>query len=136
MGKYQRSHKAEMIKVTKAPMWLSSGDKLICSYKKDASGKIREVTTVAYCILVGDSWITIVYYDSTHGGVLHRHVTVSMDNKSDIPTTEGVKRTGSQNQLLTWANKDLRKNYLVYRKSFLKRSRDYLKKNNIDTSSL
>ncbi len=129
-----RPEVVELIDVTKAPMWLSPGDKLICSYKRDKSRNIREITTVAYCILVGEDWETVVYYDSVHGGILHRHVTVSMENKSNIPTTEGVKKTGSQNQLLAWANKDLRKNYLAYRSGFLKRSREYLKKNGIDIS--
>ncbi len=104
-------------------MQLGEEDKIISVHKHDNSREIHEVTSVSYSVKIREEWVTIVYYDSYHDQVLHRHTTNSYQDRSDVVTTDGVRRRGSQRKLLTWANKDLRENYVVYKEKFLKRSK-------------
>lgn len=110
------------------PLSFESGlttDRLTYSYRRDQTGKVTEVTTVTYDILVEGDWITIVYYDSTHDpkeSYLHKHIRVALQNPSDTPTLEGVKRRGNPSIWLTWAINDIKNNFQIYKKNFLKRS--------------
>mgnify|MGYP001593228365 CR=1 FL=1 len=99
---------------------LTETDKIIWIYKRNESGVVVEVTCVGYEILLGNDWITIIYYDSFHGGLLHRHMRISLEDDSDVVSESGVKRSGSQKELLTWAMKNLRTRYLEYKRSFIK----------------
>lgn len=87
---------------------------------------IVEITCVSYDIFVANSWKTIIYYDDTHDGILHRHEIISIDDKKGKVITAGVKQKGGRKKLLDWAIKDLTKNYSFYKKEFLKRNNDLL----------
>ena len=102
---------------------LTEVDRLTKIYKLDQSGEISEITCVSLEIRIKEEWVTIVYYDSFHNGLLHRHVTLSMTDRSDSPTTEGVRKNGTQRELLTWAIKDIVQNYFYYKRRFFKRSK-------------
>ena len=102
---------------------LTEVDKLTKIYKVDKHGKIYEITCVSLEIRINKEWITIVYYDSFHDGSLHKHVTVSMADRSDSPTTDGVRKKGTQRKLLTWAIKDITTNYFYYKRNFFRRSK-------------
>lgn len=105
------------------PIQLTEVDRIGCVYKVDKRGTVREITCVSCEILVRQEWITIVYYDSYHNDKLHRHVRVSLENKSDDATTDNVRSRGSQHRLLTWAMRDLTDKYLYYKRNFFKRSK-------------
>lgn len=101
---------------------LTEHDRIKYSYKKDRTGKFLEVTNVSYEIKVKNQWITIVRYDSSHG-YLHRYTKISLSNESEITGTDRVIKRGDHHRWLTWALKDLRKNFIEYRRLFFKRSK-------------
>lgn len=102
---------------------LTETDRLIKVYKKDKGGNIYEITCVSLDIKIQGEWVTVIYYDNFHDGMLHRHLRVSISDGSDAPTTIGVKKNGSQNRLLAWAIKDITANYHNYKRNFFKRSK-------------
>ena len=105
---------------------LSDTDRITYVFKyqkfKSKSIKVIEVTSVTYEIITDNKWMTIIYYDSTHGN-LHRHIRISLINTSDTVTTKGVKKKGDHASWLKWAIKDLQNRYVYYKKEFLKRSK-------------
>lgn len=101
---------------------LTEQDRITYSYKKDDRGKYIEVTNVSYEGRIRDEWITIVRYDSSHG-YLHRHTRISLSNESETTHTNRVIKRGSHHKWLTWAIKDLRANFVDYRRLFFKRSK-------------
>lgn len=102
---------------------LTEVDRLTKIYKANKDGEISEITCVSLEIKINNEWITIIYYDSFHNGSLHKHVTVSMVDRSDSPTTDGVRKKGTQRKLLTWAIKDITINYFYYKRNFFRRSK-------------
>ena len=102
---------------------LTEVDGLTKIYKTNRDGEIYEITCVSLEIKINNEWITIIYYDSFHNGLLHKHVTVSMADRSDSPTTDGVRKKGTQRKLLTWAIKDITANYFYYKRNFFRRSK-------------
>lgn len=119
--KSQELHK-ELIK-NEETFPLTEIDRLTKIYKVNKDGKISEITCASLEIKINKEWITIVYYDSFHSGLLHKHVTVSMVDRSDSPTTDGVRKKGTQRKLLTWAIKDITTNYFYYKRNFFRRSK-------------
>ena len=117
-----RKIKEEKNKTVTHQFYLSDSDRIIYSYEIDQKGVIQKVVDVSYDININSQWITIVRYDSKHG-FLHRHMRVSLDNLSDTPTTIGVRKRGKPHGWLTWARKDVSKNFLNYRTGFFKRSK-------------
>lgn len=111
---------------------LTETDRITWIYKKNRKNIIKEVTCVSYDILIRDNWVTIIYYDSYHGGILHRHMRITIDKAGDIISETGVKKKGSPNRLLTWAMKELRSRYFEYRRNFIKRNRQKIKELRID----
>lgn len=99
---------------------LTEVDREIYSYEIDNQGIIQKVVDVSYDIYIDNHWITIVRYDSEHG-FLHRHTRVSLEYLYDTPTTGGVIKRGGPQTWLTWARKDISKNYLNYRVGFFRR---------------
>ncbi len=97
-------------------------DRVIYCYEIDGEKTIQKVVDVSYDVYVNNQWVTIVRYDSKHG-FLHRHMRVSLENISDTPTTGGVIKRGKPQTWLTWARKDVSKNFLNYRVGFFKRSK-------------
>ena len=102
---------------------LTEVDRLTKIYKVNKDGAISEITCVSLEIKINKEWVTIVYYDSFHSGSLHKHITVSMVDRSDSPTTDGVRKKGIQRKLLTWAIKDIITNYFYYKRNFFRRSK-------------
>lgn len=106
---------------------LSDSDRItyVFKYQRYNRKKIEiiEVVTVSYEIYYENSWMTIIYYDSTHG-FLHRHIRISVRNTGDTVTDEGVKHKGDHARWLKWAINDLQNRFVYYRKEFLKRSKE------------
>lgn len=92
---------------------------------------VAEVTCVSYDVLLENEWVTVIYYDSHHGGILHRHEDHNLDKNTDLVSGERVKKKGSQKQLLTWAIRDLTKNYLTYKNKFLRINKKYIQNKEI-----
>ena len=101
---------------------LTEQDRITYSYKIDDRGKYLEVTNTSYEARVENQWITIVRYDSSHG-YLHRHTRISLSNETEITSTDRVVKRGDHHNWLTWAIKDLRANFVDYRRLFFKRSK-------------
>lgn len=103
-----------------ATIILTPEDQIIYIYECDENNKTTEVVNVSYQISIEDRWITIIRFDSEHG-YLHRHRKVSIDNEIEVVSTAGVVKRGGPRHWLTWAVEHLKKNYLDYRKNFLKK---------------
>lgn len=88
--------------------------------------KILEITCVSYEILIGEDWKTIVYYDDSHDGLMHKHVMISIDDKKGEVSDENIKQKGGRKQLMGWAIKELTKNSDNYKRHFLKRNKKLL----------
>ena len=101
---------------------LTDEDRITYLYKRGSDGEIIEVTNVSHDTKIGEEWITIVRYDSSHGE-LHRHIRVSLQDEKDTPTTIGVKKKGSHDNWLTWAINDIKQRFEDYKRGFLKRSK-------------
>lgn len=102
---------------------LTEVDRLTKIYRANKDGEIVEITCVSLEIKINNEWVTIVYYDNFHSGLLHKHITVSMTDRSDSPTTDGVRKKGTQRKLLTWAIKDITTDYFYYKRNFFRRSK-------------
>lgn len=102
---------------------LTEVDRLTKIYKFDTNNQILEITCVSLEIKIKNEWVTIVYFDSFHSGSLHKHVTVSMEDRSDSPTTDGVRKKGTQKTLLTWAINNIVTNYFYYKRNFFRKSK-------------
>ncbi|MFZ5933188.1 MAG: DUF7718 family protein [Patescibacteria group bacterium] len=109
-------------KIVTHRFYLSESDRLTYSYELDKKREISKVVNVSLEVCIDDKWVTIVRYDSEHG-YLHRHMRVSLDNPSDTPTTIGVRKKGNPHNWLTWARKDISKNFINYRTGFFRRSK-------------
>lgn len=111
---------------------LTETDRISYVYQASEDDTVVEVTCVSYELLVADKWYTAVYYDNCHGGILHRHVQLSIEKNLDMPNIYGVKQKGTSKELLTWANNDLRRRYPNYRTGFFRKNRQYIKDHRID----
>jgi len=109
---------------------LSENNKLIYIYKVKPTGKVIEVISVSLNIKVSKKWETIIYYDSTHG-YMHRHRRIDLTTDDYIVDREGVRQRGTRRRLLRWAIEDLKKNYIYYKRSFIKNNKIYLNRKNI-----
>ncbi len=101
---------------------LSPTDKIVWVYKTNKAFKVKEITTVSYVTTVGNNDYTVIYYDNSHGGVMHSHLRTSIQDSSDSPMILRVSKKGNQGNLLHWAIKDIMNNWYYYRKKFLLRS--------------
>ena len=102
-------------------IYLSESDRITRVSVVDGNRKILEITNVSYEIKIGDEWMTIIRYDSSHG-FLHRHTRFSLDDSVEVVERENVKQKGSPDNWYTWAIEDIKHRFLVYRASFTKRS--------------
>lgn len=100
---------------------LSETERIRYVYSLNKQNRITNIVSVVYDLLIKEEWVTVIYYDSEHGS-LHRHETISFEDRSDIVTEENVKKKGTKKMLLTWAIKDIQTRYIYYKKLFLKRS--------------
>lgn len=101
---------------------LADTERLKYVYVRNLRGIIINIICVAYDMQINNEWITIIYYDSEHGS-LHRHETISFENRDDLVTEDKVKKKGTAEDWLTWAINDIIRKYTYYRKHFLKRSK-------------
>jgi len=105
---------------------LSDTDSLMWVYKyiklKNLKIAVTEITSVSYITIIGNRIYTVVYYDSVHNGILHCHIANSINDPSDSPIPLSVRKRGNQKKLLTWAIRDIKNNFYIYRKKFYKRS--------------
>lgn len=101
---------------------LSETDKI--TYTKGVNDKniIIEVINVSYEVNINDQWVSIWRYDSEHG-YLHCHMRISLQNSSETVTNVHVIKKGTPHTWFTWAINDIKKNYLNYRKGFMRRSK-------------
>lgn len=106
---------------------LSDNNKIIYVYNDDLKTKQTEIVSVSLNIKILDNWVTILYYDNHHEGLLHRHNKISYNNEANIVDNEGVKKKGDWKKLLHWAIEDIKNNYIYYKKKFLYRNRFLLK---------
>ncbi len=100
---------------------LSEIERIRYTYTRNILNRITTIICVSYDLNINNEWVTIIYYDSEHG-FLHRHETISMENRNDIVTEESIKKKGNVEVWLTWAIKDILKSHVYYRNLFLKRS--------------
>lgn len=100
---------------------LSEIERVKYIYTHDDNQRIINIICVSYDIYINEEWVTIIFYDSEHG-FLHRHETISFENRNDIVTEERVKKKGQKKDWLTWAITDIQKRSIYYKKLFLKRS--------------
>ncbi len=107
-----------------AKITLTDEDQVIYVYEIDAAREVSEVVNVSYQILINGSWVTILRFDSEHG-FLHGHRRISSGDEREIVFTAGVKRKGTPHRWLTWSVDYIKKNYLNYKRAFLKRSRGF-----------
>ena len=127
-NKYQSKKKKTIKhKVCKDEITLSENNRLIYAYKISEDSEVKEVTSVSLNIKVNDDWVTIVYYDSFHHGILNRHTKIAYNFDNDIIDGNQVKQKGTQKQLLSWAINDLKRNYKYYKTAYLKRNKKLLK---------
>lgn len=124
-SKEKEEKKKRTLKKCEESIYLTEIDKITKVYKIDIKNnrKVMEITSVAFAAKIKKEWITIVYYDSSLDGLLHKHVTQSLQDRSDSTITDGVRQKGSQHRLLTWAMQDMTKNYVNYKNRFFKRSK-------------
>ena len=115
--------RVEVLQEIKAEIRLTEEDRIGYIYKINAKRTVREITCVSYEVLFNNKWETIVYYDSTHGGTLHRHVRASINDTSDSPSTEQVRNKGTLHRRLTWCVEDIQNNFIFYKRRFMKRSK-------------
>lgn len=100
---------------------ISENNRLTYVYKTDRRGAITEVTCVSLEIKVKNMWKTIIYYDSSHrDNLLHRHTFMTLESDSDVTDYKGVKRKGTQKELLEWSIHNITSNYIFYKKRFIK----------------
>lgn len=114
--------KIESSKIESNEIILTETDRITHIRRIDSKRTILDVVDVSYESKVGDEWMTIVRYDSTHG-FLHRHLRVSLDDLKEIINTTGVKKKGTIHVWYTWAIKDLLLRHQDYKKGFMKRSK-------------
>lgn len=110
---------------------LSQNNRLTYVYKTNEKRNIIEITNVSLEIKIGKKWTTIIRFDNAHGR-LHRHIYFSPENNTDVVDYINVKQKGSQKELLCWAIDDLKKNYINYKKKYLKRCKSIDFKHKID----
>lgn len=115
------SKKAPVKKVWRNYISLTQNNRITYVYHKKTTGKVTRLVCISLEMLYEEKWVTIMRYDDFHG-YLHKHEIINLDGKSDTPTVLGVRQKGTNHRLLTWALKDIRNNYLIYKTRFLKRS--------------
>lgn len=101
---------------------LSHVDKIVWVYKTNNDLEIVEITSVSYVTKIKKKNYTVIYYDNSHGGVMHRHQRVSVADESDSPVLLHVTKKGHQGKLMHWAIKDIQRNWYFYKRNFFKRS--------------
>ncbi|QQG44052.1 MAG: hypothetical protein HYW86_04275 [Candidatus Roizmanbacteria bacterium] len=106
---------------------LSTNNRITYVYEHLPNKNTTEIICVSLDIKIIDDWVTIIYYDSHHSGILHRHTRIAYNDDADIVDYDRVKRKGTWNKLLHWAIEDIKNNYLWYKRKFLRLNKPLLK---------
>lgn len=123
-----KTRKVEKLQEKRREYTITENDRISYLYKINSDGVIKEVTCASFDLLLGENWTTIVYYDSYHSGMLHRHLLIDLEKKIEDVGSLNVRSKGTLKSRLTWAIHDLTYNYDNYKKGFMKRNKEYLKK--------
>lgn len=103
------------------PLNRAQSDRISFSVLRNNKNKLRKIENISYEINVKDKWEWVVRYDDHGGtGLLHRHFRVSLISDREIESTAGIKRYQNKDYELTWVCNDIKRNYLIFRKKFLK----------------
>lgn len=116
-----KSSQLHTTKVATRVFPLSTTGRISYVYRLDKTATVVEVISVSYQISSRNQWLTVIYYDSTHGN-LHRHITASIQNPQTSVSTTGIDQEKTPHQWLTWAIDDIKDKHLQYRADFLERS--------------
>lgn len=106
-------------KINRNNYQISENNWLTYIYNQDSYGNIIEVVCVSLEIKINNKWKTIIYYDSSHAGVLHRHTINSLETDTDVVDYLSVRKKGNQKRLLSWAIRDIKNKYIFYKKKFI-----------------
>ncbi len=111
--------------VKRADFLISPNNRLTYIYKikSKSNEEIIEVTCVSLEIKHQGKWKTIIRFDSSHAGKLHRHTRISLLSKADNVDSYRLPVKRTQKQLLNWSIKNIKDNYLFYKKEFIKRNK-------------
>lgn len=113
----------ETLHVQKGSIFLNKAqsDRISYSVLRNTHNKLRTIQNISYEINIEGSWEWIVRYDDHAGsGTLHKHTRISLDSDKDVRSGEGIKRYKDKDYELTWVCKDIKRNYLFFRRKFLR----------------
>ncbi len=103
------------------PLNTAGGDRISFSVLKNEKNNIRKIENVSFEINIDNNWEWVVRYDDHGGGgSLHRHIRISLKDDSSIESLSGIKKYINKDFELTWIIDDIKRNYMVFRKNFLK----------------
>ncbi|OGE19744.1 hypothetical protein A3J21_01105 [Candidatus Daviesbacteria bacterium RIFCSPLOWO2_02_FULL_43_11] len=96
-------------------------DRISFSVLRNSKQELRKIENISYEINIDGHWEWVIRYDD-HGGLgsLHRHIRISLKDNSDVESAAGIKKYKNKNHELTWVCKDIKRNYLIFRRKFLK----------------
>ncbi len=98
--------------------WL---DRISFSVSRNNKHELRKIENISYEINIDGDWEWVVRYDDHGGsGFLHRHIRISLKDSSNVESSFGIKRYKNKDHELTWVCNDIKRNYLSFRKKFLK----------------
>lgn len=103
------------------PLNIALSDKISFSVLRNEENRIRKIENISYVVNINEKWEWVVRYDD-HGGTgpLHRHYRTNLTDNKIIESDAGIKKYKNKDFQLTWVCNDIRRNYLIFRKRFLK----------------
>ncbi len=102
---------------------IARNDRISFSVLRNEKNHIRKIENISYEIVIDGKWEWVVRYDDHGGfGLLHRHVRVSLEDERVVKSNDGIRKYKNKDHQLTWACKDIRRSYLIFRNKFLKNS--------------
>lgn len=105
---------------------ISENNQIRYVYKVNQKSELIEVTCVSFEIRVQSQWHTILYYDNIHDGKLHRHIYPDYDSiidDSDFIEYLDFKKVKSQKSQLEWAITEIKENYHISKREFIKKTK-------------
>lgn len=103
------------------PLNIAQTDRISFSVLKNEKNNIRKIENVSFEITLDNRWEWVVRYDDHGGGgALHRHIRISLKDDSSIESLSGIKKYRNKDFELTWIINDIKRNYMAFRKNFLK----------------
>lgn len=110
-----RAHKGNV------PLNVAQADRISFSILSNEDYRVRKIENISYEISIENKWEWVVRYDDHDGkGDLHRHYRVSLEDETEIESTAGIKKYKSKDLEFKWVFRDIKRNYLQFRRRFLK----------------